>query len=181
MTTATPALDPRTTALLVMDFQQGLLASLPGAARPGSAAVAGAQRHRGPAASHGAGHRLRGGSASTEADWAAIPPGNKTFSYLGQQRLMHYGGPPPRTFTTSSPPSPTTSQCARRASARCPPLISNRQAAGPRKSPPLVIAGLTTSGVVPVDPSPNAADRDYQLYILSDAVADPRSASPRGF
>ena len=30
MTTAAPALDPRTTALLVMDYQQGILASLPG-------------------------------------------------------------------------------------------------------------------------------------------------------
>lgn len=91
MTTATPALDPRTTALLVMDFQQGLLASLPGLPDPEAllsrvlSAIADLRKHGAVIA------YVRVGF--TEADWAAIPPGNKTFSYLGQQRLMHYADP----------------------------------------------------------------------------------------
>ncbi|WP_264372964.1 cysteine hydrolase [Nonomuraea phyllanthi] len=36
----------------------------------------------------------------------------------------------------------------------------------------LVIAGVTTSGVV-LSTVTDAADRDYQLYVLSDGVADP--------
>jgi hypothetical protein len=97
MTTATPALDPRTTALLVMDFQQGLLASLPGLPAPEAllsrvlSAIADLRKHGAVIA------YVRVGF--TEADWAAIPPGNKTFSYLGQQRLIEV----PQIFRTGDP------------------------------------------------------------------------------
>jgi nicotinamidase-related amidase len=65
-----------------MDYQQGILTSLPGLPDPEALL----SRVRGAVIAY-----VRVGF--TEADWAVIPSGNKTFSNIGQQRLMHYADP----------------------------------------------------------------------------------------
>ena len=77
-------LDPKRTALLVMDFQQGVLRRMPGL-EPLVARVQGAI----------ADMRVHGGTigyvrvAFTEEDWAAIPSGNSVFAQAAQNRMMH--------------------------------------------------------------------------------------------
>jgi nicotinamidase-related amidase len=170
MTVATPALDPRTAALLVMDYQQGILASLPEPANQEAllSRVAGAitdMRAHGAAIVY-----VRVGF--TEADWAAIPPANKTFSFLGRQRLMHHADPATDFHHQLAPePGDVTVRKTRYGALSTTDLDRRLRDRGITT---LVIAGLTTSGVV-LSTVTDAADRDYQLYVLSDGVADPDS------
>ncbi|MGW7482103.1 cysteine hydrolase [Nonomuraea muscovyensis] len=163
-----PALDPRTTALLVMDFQQGILASLPGLADVEAllSRVAGAiadLRAHGAAIAY-----VRVGF--TEADWAAIPPANKTFSFIGGHRLMHHEEPD-SAFHDQLVPEPGDITVRKTRYGALSTTDLDRQLRD-RGITTLVIAGLTTSGVV-LSTVTDAADRDYQLYVLSDGVADP--------
>jgi nicotinamidase-related amidase len=83
-----PALDSKRTALLVMDFQQGVLQRMPGM-EPLLARVQGAI----------ADMRDHGGTigyvrvAFTDEDWAAIPPANHIFARAAQNRMMHHEDP----------------------------------------------------------------------------------------
>ncbi|GII86619.1 isochorismatase [Sphaerisporangium siamense] len=168
MTDTPPALDPRTSALLVMDFQQGILASLPGLAAPEAllSRVAGAI----------ADMRTHGATiayvrvAFTEADWTAIPPTNKTFSYLGQQRLMHHADPATDIHHRLAPEPGDITVRKTRYSALSTTDLDRRLR--DREITTLVIAGITTTGAV-LSTVTDAADRDYQIYILSDAITDP--------
>jgi nicotinamidase-related amidase len=87
MSTPTPALDPKRTALLVMDFQQGIVQRMPdvdallGRVRT---AIADVREHGGTIG------YVR--VAFTEEDWAAIPD-SAMFAYVGQNRLMHHEDP----------------------------------------------------------------------------------------
>ncbi|MEV4363731.1 cysteine hydrolase [Nonomuraea sp. NPDC049625] len=168
MTVTPPALDPRTAALLIMDYQQGILASLPGLANPEAllSRVAGAiadMRAHGAAIAY-----VRVGF--TEADWAAIPPANKTFSFLGQQHLMHHEEPDSAFHDQLAPePGDITVRKTRYGALSTTDL--DRQLRD-RGITTLVIAGITTSGVV-LSTVADAADRDYRLYVLSDGVTDP--------
>jgi Isochorismatase family len=86
-----PGLDPTRTALLVMDYQSTILASLPG----GEDRDALLGRVEGASADV----RANGGTIAyvrvgfTEADWAAIPAGNKSFAPLAQHHVMHHEDP----------------------------------------------------------------------------------------
>lgn len=168
MTVTTPPLDPRTAALLVMDCQQGILASLPGSADPEAllSRVAGAiadMRAHGAAIAH-----VRVGF--TEADWAAIPPANKAFSFLGRHRLMHHADPAADIHHLLAPePGDLTVRKTRYGALSTTDLDRRLRDRGITT---LVIAGLITSGAV-LSTVADAADRDYRLYILSDGVADP--------
>jgi len=88
MSDQAPVLDPKRTALLVMDFQQDVLRRMPGL-EPLVARVQGAI----------ADMRDHGGTigyvrvAFTEEDWAAIPPGNSVFAQAAQNRMMHHEDP----------------------------------------------------------------------------------------
>ncbi|WP_433445000.1 cysteine hydrolase family protein [Nonomuraea sp. CA-141351] len=168
MTVTPPALDPRTAALLVMDYQQGILASLPGLANPEAllSRVAGAiadMRAHGAAIAY-----VRVGF--TEADWAAIPPANKTFSFLGRQHLMHHEEPD-SAFHDQLAPEPGDITVRKTRFGALSTTDLDRQLRD-RGITTLVIAGITTSGVV-LSAVADAADRDYQLYVLSDGVTDP--------
>ncbi|MFG6200542.1 cysteine hydrolase [Nonomuraea sp. JJY05] len=166
MTVPTQALDPRTTALLVMDYQQAILASLPELADQALLSrVAGAiadMRAHGAAIAY-----VRVGF--TEAEWAAIPPANKTFSFIGEQHLMHHEEPDTAIHDLLTPePGDITVRKTRYGALSTSDL--DRQLRD-RGISTLVIAGVTTSGVV-LSTVTDAADRDYQLYILSDCVID---------
>ncbi|MEZ7124578.1 cysteine hydrolase family protein [Nonomuraea sp. AD125B] len=160
-----PPLDPRTTALLVLDYQEATLAALPDPAEP-LARVAGAVaelRAHGAAIAY-----VRVGF--TEADWAAIPPANETFAFLGRQRLLHHADPATAVHHRLAPEPGDIVVRKTRVGALSTTDLDRRLRE--RGITTLVVAGVTTSGVV-LSTVTDAADRDYRLYVLSDAVADP--------
>ncbi|MEV7806109.1 cysteine hydrolase [Microbispora sp. NPDC088329] len=106
----------------------------------------------------------------TEADWAAIPPANRTFSFLGRQRLMHHADPATAIHYRLAPePGDIVVRKTRYGALSTTDLDRRLQDRGITT---LVIAGVTTSGVV-LSTVTDAADRDYRLHVLSDGVADP--------
>ncbi|MBB5625785.1 nicotinamidase-related amidase [Sphaerisporangium krabiense] len=151
-----------------MDYQQGILASLPHLADPEAlpSRVAGAiadMRAHGATIAH-----VRVGF--TEADWTAIPPANKTFSFFGRQRLLHHADPATDFHPRLVPePGDITVRKTRYGALSTTDLDQRLRSRGITT---LVLAGLTTSGVV-LSTVTDAADRDYQLYVLSDGVTDP--------
>lgn len=158
-------MNPRTTALLVLDYQQGILASLPDPEALVSR-VAGAvaeMRAHGAAVAY-----VRVGF--TEADWAAIPRANETFSFLGRQRLLHHEDPATRIHHRLAPEPGDIVVRKTRVGALSTTDLDRRLRE--RGIGTLVVAGVTTSGVV-LSTVTDAADRDYRLHVLSDGVADP--------
>ncbi|MFF4991532.1 cysteine hydrolase family protein [Streptosporangium saharense] len=168
MTVTPPPLDPGTSALLVMDYQRGILASLPDSTDQEAllTRVAGAvadMRAYGAAIVH-----VHVGF--TEADWAAIPSANKAFSYLGKQRLMHHEDPATDIHPRLTPEPGDIVVRKTRFGALSTTDLDRRLR--DRGITTLVLAGVTTGGVV-LSTVTDAADRDYRLHVLSDGVADP--------
>ncbi len=85
-------------------------------------------------------------------------------------RRRSWTTPPRRRSTSGWRPGTATSSCARRASAPSPPPISREQLSG-RGIDTLILAGISTSGVV-LSTVRDGSDRDYRLLVLSDATAD---------
>ncbi|MEU9314905.1 cysteine hydrolase [Streptomyces sp. NPDC048295] len=167
MSTA-PALDPEHTALLVLDFQPAILAALPG----GGSCEALLGRVEGAVADI----RAKGGTIAhvrlgfTETDWDAIPAVNKSFAPLARHRVMHH--------------EDSTTAINERLAPRDGDIVVRKirygamsttdldQQLRERNITTLVVSGVSTSGAV-LSTVIDAADRDYQLYVLSDGVADP--------
>ena len=165
MSDQVPALDPKRTALLVMDFQRGLLRRMPGL-EPLLARVRGAI----------ADVREHGGTigyvrvAFTEQDWAAIPAANLVFAQAAQNRLMHEEDPATAIHDSLAPqPGDIVVRKTRVGAMSTTDL--DRQLRD-RGIDTLVLAGISTSGVV-LATLVEAADRDYRLYVLSDGTEDP--------
>ena len=91
MSAPAPALNAKRTALLVMDYQSGTLASMPDQAGLDAllgrveGAIADVRAHRGTIA------YVR--VAFTEAEWDAVPDTNKIFSAVAKRRAMHHEDP----------------------------------------------------------------------------------------
>ncbi len=165
MTGPAPAFDPMHTALLVMDFQRGVVERMPGLdsllARV-QQAIADVRDHEGTIA------YVR--VAFTEADWAAIPPVNAVFARVGENRLMHDEDPSTAIHDRLAPlPGDIVVRKTRVGAMSTTDL--DRQLRD-RGIDTLVLAGLSTSGVV-LSTLIEAADRDYRLYVLSDGTDDP--------
>jgi nicotinamidase-related amidase len=165
MSDQVPALDPKRTALLVMDFQRGLLRRMPGL-EPLLARVRGAI----------ADVREHGGTigyvrvAFTEQDWAAIPAANLVFARAAQDRMMHEEDPATAIHDSLAPqPGDIVVRKTRVGAMSTTDL--DRQLRD-RGIDTLVLAGISTSGVV-LATLVEAADRDYRLYVLSDGTEDP--------
>ncbi|MGY0058736.1 cysteine hydrolase [Streptomyces sp. LZ34] len=167
MSTA-PALDPAHTALLVMDYQPAILAVLPEDAD--REALLG--RVEGAIADVRAG----GGTIAyvrvgfTEADWDAIPATNKSFAPVAQHRLMRHEDPAVAIHERLAPQEGDIMVRKIRYGGLSTTDLDQRLRE--RVIDTLVVSGITTSGVV-LSTVIDAADRDYQLYVLSDGVADP--------
>ncbi|WP_326822673.1 cysteine hydrolase [Streptosporangium sp. NBC_01756] len=167
MSTA-PALDPAHTALLVMDYQLGILASFPedGDCEALLGRVEGAI----------ADVRTNGGTIAyvrvgfTEADWDAIPAANKSFAPLAQHRVMHHEDPATAIHDRLAPQDGDI--VVRKIRYGGISTTDLDQRLRERGITTLVVAGISTSGVV-LSTVIDAADRDYRLYVLSDGVADP--------
>ncbi|MFQ6192814.1 cysteine hydrolase family protein [Streptomyces sp. NPDC000405] len=167
MSTA-PALDPAHTALLVMDFQPAILAALPesGDREDLLGRVEGAI----------ADIRAKGGTIAyvrvgfTEADWDAIPAVNKSFGPLAQHRVMHHEDPATAIHERLAPQDGDI--IVRKTRYGGMSTTDLDQQLRERGITTLVVSGVSTSGAV-LSTVIDAADRDYQLYVLSDGVADP--------
>ncbi|GHJ40166.1 cysteine hydrolase family protein [Streptomyces sp. TS71-3] len=168
MSTSTPSLPliaPERTALLVMDFQNGIVPLAPDA----DALV---ERVKGAIADV----RAAGGTvgyvrvAFTEDEWAAIPETNKTFSGVAASKMMHHEEAVTRIDERIAPEDGDI--VVRKIRFGSISTTDLHEQLGARGIDTLVLAGISTSGVV-LSTVIDAADRDYRLYVLSDGVADP--------
>jgi nicotinamidase-related amidase len=164
-TTAVPAIDPKRTALLAMDFQNGIVTHIPD---PDALL----ERVNGAIAEVRAAGCTIGyvRVAFTEDDWAAVPETNKTFAAAAAAKMMHH--------------QDTTTQIIERISPQEGDIVVRKirfggisttdldQQLRDRGIDTLVLSGVSTSGVV-LSTLIDAADRDYRVYVLSDGVADP--------
>ncbi|MGW6755590.1 cysteine hydrolase family protein [Streptomyces sp. NPDC055006] len=167
MSTA-PTLDPTHTALLVMDYQPATLASVPEAEDRN--ALLG--RVEGAIADV----RANGGTIAyvrvgfTDADWDAIPASNKSFAPLAQHHLMHHEDSAAAIHERLAPQDGDI--IVRKIRYGGMSTTDLDQQLRERGITTLVVSGISTSGAV-LSTVTDAADRDYQLYVLSDGVADP--------
>ncbi|MFE4367769.1 MFS transporter [Streptomyces sp. NPDC056835] len=161
---ALPTIAPERTALLAMDFQNGILslASDPDAL---------VERVRGAIADV----RTAGGTigyvrvAFTEDDWAAVPDTNKTFTTVAAAKMLHHEDATAQIDERIAPEDgDIVVRKIRHGSVSTTDL---HEQLSDRGIDTLVLAGISTSGVV-LSTLIDAADRDYRVYVLSDGIAD---------
>jgi nicotinamidase-related amidase len=164
MSDPAPALDPKQTALLVMDFQRGVVDRMPGL----DALLTRVQQAIADVRDHG-GTIGYVRVAFTEADWAAIPPVNAVFARVSDNRLMHHEDPS-TAIDDRLAPEPDDIVVRKTRVGAMSTTDLDRQLRD-RGITTLVLAGISTSGVV-LSTVIEAADRDYRLYVLSDGTED---------
>ena len=166
MTGTLPAVDTRRTALLVMDYQAGILGRLD-QAEPLLACAADAI----------AVVRGRGGQigyvrvAFDDADYEAVPAHSRFAPLLAAAGpAMHSDSPATAVHDTVAPePGDITVRKTRVGAFSTTDLHQRLRDRGIIN---LILAGISTSGVV-LSTVRDAADRDYRVFVLADACADP--------
>jgi nicotinamidase-related amidase len=148
-----------------MDFQPGILASIPDAdpllAR--TRAALSAARQAGVKAVY-----LR--VAFTEQDYGAIPSHNKTFALIADAHALADSTPGAAIHRDLTPqPGDVTVTKTRFGAFSTTNLATYLN---PRKIDCLILAGVSTSGAV-LSTLRDAADRDYRNIVLADCCADP--------
>ena len=162
--TDAPAIDPASSALLVMDYQRSVVQMVDDA----DALVA-------RAASAIATARVAGITvgyvrvAFDDQDYAAIPDTNKTFTALAASRRLHDTDPDTVIDARVAPePGDIIVRKVRVGAFSTTDLDEQLRAHGITT---LILAGISTSGVV-LSTVRAAADMDYRVYLLEDACAD---------
>lgn len=160
-----PDIEAKSTALLLMDFQNAIVgmlgeASLALIERAGKARTA--ARAAGMAVMH-----VR--VAFTDADYAAVSPRNKSFAALGKSRFLTDGSEAAAIHPALAPAVDEEVFTKKRVGAFSTTALAARLAA--RGIDTLVLAGIATSGVV-LSTLRDAADHDYRLFVLADCCAD---------
>jgi len=158
-------IDPARSALLLMDFQNAIV----GMVGDGAAALLErAQKARAAAKAAGmAVMHVR--VAFTDADYAAVPPRNKSFAALGKNRFLTDGSAAAAIHEALAPADDEAVFTKTRVGA-----FSTTNLPGHLETSgidTLVLSGIATSGVV-LSTLRDAADRDYRLFVLSDCCAD---------
>jgi nicotinamidase-related amidase len=164
MDPSTPPIDPRTSILLVMDYQPAILGNLPGAdVLLGRAAAA-------IATARGRGMRVGYVRVAFEdADYEALPRTGKGFAAGAAGRRMDADAPETAVHQAVAPePGDIVVRKVRVGAFSTTDLDTQLRAAG---IDTLVLAGVSTGGVV-LSTVRDAADRDYRLYVLEDGCAD---------
>jgi nicotinamidase-related amidase len=162
----TPAIDPRRTALLVMDYQNGIVGRLEDAGALLARAAQAIATVRG-----------RGGQigyvrvAFDDADFEAIPPQSRFAGIVAQTgRAMHSDSPVTAVHESVAPePGDIIVRKTRVGAFSTTDLDEQLRQ---RAIDTLLLAGISTSGVV-LSTVRDAADRDYRVYVLADVSADP--------
>ena len=157
-----PGIDPRRTALLVMDYQGGILSRL-GTAESLLASAADAI-----AVVRGHGGQIGYVRVAFEdADYDAVPPHSR-FASIGPE--LHSDSPATAVHDSVAPePGDITVRKTRVGAFSTTDLDQQLRERGITT---LILAGISTSGVV-LSTVRDAADRDYQVLVLADACADP--------
>jgi nicotinamidase-related amidase len=164
--TETPTLSPESTALLVMDYQNGVVPMIAGmdAMLARAAEVIARLRAAG-------GHVAYVRVGFTEEEIAAMPETSGMRAAIAARgAAMHADAPHTQVHETVAPQAGDI--VVRKT--RVGPFLTtdlDAQLRG-RGIDTLVLAGISTSGVV-LSTVPDAYDRDYRLIVLSDLVADP--------
>jgi nicotinamidase-related amidase len=160
------AFDPAKSVLLLMDFQNRIVGMV---GDQGPAILERVQKARAAAKSAGmAVMHIR--VAFTEADYAAIPASNKTFSALAQNKFITDGSPDAEIHTSLIPAADEEVFTKTRVGALSTTKLATRLAA--RGIDTMILCGISTSGCV-LSTLRDAADRDYRMFVLSDCCADP--------
>ena len=161
----TPALAPQRTALLAMDFQNGIMDHVPDA----GALV---ERVGGAIADV----RAAGGTigyvrvAFTDDDWAAVPESNKSFSTVAAAKMLHHEEAATQIDARIAPEDGDI--LVRKIRYGAGSTTDLHQQLRDRGIDTLILSGISTSGVV-LSTLIDVADRDYRVYVLTDGVADP--------
>ena len=158
------SLDPTRTALLVMDYQPGILG------RVGDPDALLARMARAIAHARNLGFHLGYVRVAFEdADYDHIPPSNKGFSALAGTRQMKASDPASAVHPAVAPARDDIVVRKTRVGAFSTTDLDERLRG--RGVDALVLAGISTSGVV-LSTLRDAADRDYRLFVLADCCAD---------
>jgi nicotinamidase-related amidase len=161
-----PTLDPHHTALLVMDYQEGIVAQLPDTEalldRVGTAvdSLRGLDGHIGWV-------RV----AFNDADFDAIPESSifAAMTSVERRSALHADAPTTQIHSRLKPhPGDITVRKTRVGAFSTTDLDQQLRA---HRINTLVLAGLSTSGVV-LSTVREAMDRDYRIVVLRDACAD---------
>jgi nicotinamidase-related amidase len=161
-----PTIDPKRTALLVMDVQNATVGSI-------SEPDALLERVKSAIADV----RAAGGTigyvrvAFTEDDWAAIPI-NTAFSQHAEARMMHHEDAASQIHQRIAPEHGDIVVRKTRIGSMSTTDLGE-QLSG-RGIDTLVLTGISTSGVV-MSTLLEAIERDYRVIVLSDAVTDHRA------
>jgi len=165
MPDTTPAIDPQHTALLVMDYQNAIVGRFdePEALLARVAEAIGIVRRRGGRVGY-----VR--VAFDDADFEAIPAHSRFAALVSRTgRAMHSDSPATAVHESVAPePGDVIVRKTRVGAFSTTDLDEQLRK---RDIHALVLAGIGTSGVV-LSTVREAADRDYQVYVLADASAD---------
>jgi len=164
VTDSVPTIDAARAALLLLDYQPGLLASLvdeDGLVARAQAALASARARR-----VAVGYvRV----ALTDAEAAAVPSTNKSFAAAAAAGRLREGSPASQVDGRVAPqPGDIVVRKLRVGAFSTTNLDEQLRIRGINT---LILAGISTSGAV-LSTVRDAADRDYLLYVLADACAD---------
>jgi nicotinamidase-related amidase len=157
--------DPKTSALLLMDFQNAIVGMV---GEGGAALLERANKARMAAKAAGlAVMHIR--VAFTEADYEAVSPRNKSFSALKGAKFATDGSETAAIHAALTPAPDEEVFRKVRVGAFSTTKLSERLAA--RGIDTLILAGISTSGVV-LSTLRDAADHDYRLFVIADVCAD---------
>ena len=170
-TPSLPTIAPERIALLVMDFQNGIVPIA-----PDSDALV--ERVKDTIAEV----RAAGGAigyvrvAFTEDDWSAVPETNKSFSAVAAAKMLHHEDDATQIDGRIAPQDGDI--VVRKIRYGSGSTTDLHEQLSDRGIDTLVLAGISTSGVV-LSTVIDAADRDYRVFVLSDGVADPDADTHR--
>lgn len=162
-----PPIDSRRTALLLMDYQPMIVGHLPGG--EGDALLGRASEALALARARGMqiGYVWVGFG---DADYAAVPETNKSFFPLAARPGFLHKDVPESGIDPRIAPR-TEDIVVRKVRVGALSTTDLNERLRNRGIDTLVLAGISTSGVV-LSTVRDAADRDYRLFVLSDACAD---------
>jgi nicotinamidase-related amidase len=165
MTTTVTSIDPAKTALLLMDFQNAMLAGL--------AEAEGLLDRTRAALSWARSEKIQVcyvRVAFTDEDYRAVPAHSKTFAGVARNKFLAADSPEAQVHPSLEiRDEDIVVRKTRFGAFSTTSLYSRLHAQG---IDTLVLAGISTAGVV-LSTVRDAGDEDYRVYVLSDATADP--------
>lgn len=169
MPEATAKIDARSTALLVMDYQSGIVGMIKNSdalIERARAAIEIVRRHGGQIG------YVR--VAFTPDEFEAIPDRNKGFAAAKASGRPFFDDSPSTAIDVRIAPR-EGDVVVRKSRVGALSTTDLNEQLRRRGIDTLILAGISTSGVV-LSTVRDAADRDYRLFVLADACADPNAA-----